>query len=284
MGEVLKNPWSLNEVIRKTMSELISKNRIEQLFEEKKDNILSVYFTAGFPNLDNTANIIKYLEKYGADLIEVGIPFSDPVADGPTIQESNKIALGNGISLKMIFQQLADIRKEVNTPIILMGYINPVLQYGLESFCEKCAEIGIDGLILPDLPMQEYIDEYKSTFEKYDLINIFLITPQTSEARIKEIDDNSIGFIYMVALAGTTGAKGDISEDQISYFSRVKAMKLKNQTLIGFGISNKETFDRACQHASGAIIGSAFINVIKNSKSLETDISNFVLSLKGSVQ
>ncbi len=284
MWEVLKTSRILDKVIRNTMAEIISKNRIEQLFEEKKDNILSVYFTAGFPGLDSTANIIKYLEKSGADIIEVGIPFSDPVADGPTIQESNKVALDNGISLKLIFRQLADIRKEVNTPIILMGYINPVLQYGLEVFCEKCEEIGIDGLILPDLPMQEYIDEYKSTFDKHGLFNIFLITPQTSEARIKEIDDNSIGFIYMVALAGTTGAKGNITSDQINYFARVKAMKLKNPTLIGFGISNKETFDRACQHASGAIIGSAFIDVIRNSKSLENDISNFVQSVKGSEQ
>jgi tryptophan synthase alpha chain len=257
------------------------KNRIEQLFEEKKENILSVYFTAGFPKLEDTAKIVKYLENSGADIIEVGIPFSDPVADGPTIQESNKTALDNGISLKLIFEQLSEIRKEVKIPVILMGYINPVLQYGIEAFCKKCAEIGIDGFILPDLPMLEYIEEYKTTFEKYDLLNIFLITPQTSEARITEIDANSRGFIYMVSLAGITGAKGDISDDQVEYFERVKKMNLNNPTLIGFGISNKETFDRACAHASGAIIGSAFINEIKNSNNLEKDISGFIKSVKG---
>lgn len=263
------------------MPKILIENRIEQLFEEKKDSILSVYFTAGFPNLDDTANIVKHLQNSGADIIEVGIPFSDPVADGPTIQESNKIALCNGISLKLIFEQLAEIRKDVNIPIILMGYINPVLQYGVGKFCEKCEEIGIDGLILPDLPMQEYIDEYKTTFEAHGLLNIFLITPQTSGERIREIDDNSRGFIYMVSLAGTTGAKGDISEYQVSYFERVKGMQLQNPTLIGFGISNKETFDRACKHASGAIIGSAFINVLKKTTKLDEDISTFIKTVKG---
>lgn len=263
------------------MQSIQIKNRIEQLFEEKKKKIFSVYFTAGFPKLDDTAKIVKYLDSSGADIIEVGIPFSDPVADGPTIQESNKTALDNGISLKLILEQLSEIRNEVKIPIILMGYINPVLQYGIEAFCKKCAEIGIDGFILPDLPMQEYIDEYKTTFERYGLLNIFLITPQTSETRIKEIDINSRGFIYMVSLAGITGAKGDISEDQVYYFERVKKMNLKNPTLIGFGISSKETFDRACEHASGAIIGSAFINVLKNASNLEQDISGFIKSVKG---
>ena len=257
------------------------KNRIEQLFEEKKKNILSVYFTAGFPKLDDTANIVKYIENSGADIVEVGIPFSDPVADGPTIQESNKTALDNGISLKLIFEQLSEVRNEVKIPIILMGYINPVLQYGIEAFCKKCAEIGIDGFILPDLPLQEYIDDYKYTCEKYGLLNIFLITPQTSAQRILEIDNNSRGFIYMVSLAGITGAKGDISEDQVNYFEWVKAMNLKNPTLIGFGISNKKTFDQACGHASGAIIGSAFINILKNTNNLEQDISGFIKSVKG---
>lgn len=263
------------------MPTIAIKSRIEKLFEEKKDNILSVYFTAGFPNLDDTANIVKQLQSSDADIIEVGIPFSDPVADGPTIQESNKRALDNGISLKLIFDQLAEIRSEVNIPIILMGYINPVLQFGVEDFCKRCEEIGIDGLILPDLPMQEYIDEYQSVFEAHGLLNIFLITPQTSEERIREIDNNSRGFIYMVSLAGTTGAKANISEDQVSYFKRVKAMQLKNPTLIGFGISNHETFDRACKHASGAIIGSAFINVLEKANNLEQDISAFIKSIKG---
>lgn len=266
------------------MPAIVTKNKIEQLFEEKKERILSVYFTAGYPGLNDTSNIIKYLQSSGADIVEVGIPFSDPVADGPTIQESNKLALGNGISLKLIFEQLTEIRNEVDIPIILMGYINPVMQFGVEEFCQKCEEVGVDGLILPDLPMQEYIDEYQSMFEAHGLLNIFLITPQTSEQRIREIDDNSKGFIYMVSLAGTTGAKGDISEDQLAYFERIKTMQLKNPTLIGFGISNQETFDRACSYAFGAIIGSAFINILEKSINLEQDISAFIKSVKGGRQ
>ena len=263
------------------MATTIVKNRIEQLFEQKKERILSVYFSAGYPGLNDTASIIESLQSSGADIVEVGIPFSDPVADGPTIQESNKIALDNGISLKLIFEQLRDIREKVNIPIILMGYINPVLQFGLEAFCEKCAEISVDGLILPDLPMQEYLDEYKATFDAHGLINIFLITPQTSENRIREIDGHSNGFIYMVSSASTTGAKSDISQDQLTYFKRVNEMNLKNPTLIGFGISNKETFDRACAHASGAIIGSAFIKILQNAKDLKSAISLFIQSVKG---
>ena len=257
------------------------KNRIETLFEEKKEGILSVYFSAGFPRLNDTVSIMKCLEESGADIIEVGIPFSDPVADGPTIQESNKVALDNGISLKLIFEQLARIREEVKIPIILMGYINPVLQYGINPFCEKCAEIGIDGMILPDLPMQEYLDEYKETFEANGLLNIFLITPQTSESRIRDIDANSSGFIYMVSSASTTGAKSGISTDQIAYFERIKSMNVKNPRLIGFGISNNETFDHACKNASGAIIGSAFIDVLRGSTNLEKDIAAFIKSVKG---
>lgn len=262
------------------MPTTLTQNRIEQLFEEKKERILSVYFSAGYPNLDDTTEIMKYLEEAGADIIEVGIPFSDPVADGPTIQESNKIALDNGISLKLIFEQISEIRTSVKIPIILMGYINPVLQYGLAAFCAKCKEVGVDGLILPDLPMQEYLDEYKSTFEAHGLLNIFLITPQTSEERIRAIDQHSKGFIYMVSSASTTGAKVDISQGQVAYFERVNEMKLKNPTLIGFGISNKSTFDRACQYASGAIIGSAFINVLREAKDVKADIASFIQSVK----
>jgi tryptophan synthase alpha chain len=267
-------------IIEKQIPATSVKNRIETLFEKKKSGILSIYFTAGFPKLNDTANIVDWLGNAGADIVEVGIPFSDPVADGPTIQGSNKIALDNGISLKMIFHQLADIREKVSIPIILMGYINPVLQYGLEAFCEQCAKVGVDGLILPDLPIQEYLDGYKSIFNKYGLINIFLITPQTSEARIREIDANSRGFIYMVSSASTTGAKGDITDTQIKYFERIKSMNLENPTLIGFGISNKETFDHACTHASGAIIGSAFINILKNTTNPERDIVSFIKEIK----
>lgn len=258
----------------------LTKNRIVQLFERKKERILSVYFSAGYPQLNNTVQIMQFLENSGAEIIEVGIPFSDPVADGPTIQESNKVALDNGISLKLIFEQLSAIREKVNIPIILMGYVNPVLQYGLKAFCEKCEEVGVDGLILPDLPMQEYLEDYKLTFEDHGLLNIFLITPQTSESRIREIDSNSDGFIYMVSSASTTGAKSNISTDQETYFNRVNNMSLKNPTLIGFGISNKATFDRACNYAAGAIIGSAFIDVLSNAKDLEKEIATFIQSVK----
>ncbi len=256
------------------------KNRIEQLFERKKERILSVYFSAGFPKLNDTTDIAAWLAGAGADIIEVGIPFSDPIADGPTIQESNKIALDNGISLKLIFEQLKYIRESVDIPIILMGYINPVLQFGLENFCKKCAEIGVDGLILPDLPMQEYLDYYKETFEAHGLINIFLITPQTSESRIREIDANSRGFIYMVSSASTTGAKTGISEEQVQYFQRIRQMQLRNPTLIGFGISNRETFESACRFANGAIIGSAFIQLLKKSGDPEQDIRTFIREIK----
>ena len=254
-------------------------NRINQLFEKKNERILSVYFSAGFPSLNDTTKIINKLQNSGADIIEIGMPYSDPVADGPTIQASNMKALKNGMSINLLFEQLKKIRETVYIPLILMGYINPVLQYGVSRFCQKCEEIGIDGLILPDLPMSEYLEEYKSTFEEHGLKNIFLITPQTSPERIKVIDENTNGFIYMVSSASITGAKNEISTEQINYFERVKNMKLKNPTLIGFGISNKETFDRACQYSSGAIIGSAFINVLNQSNHLSQDIQNFIRSV-----
>lgn len=251
-------------------------NRIEKLFETKPERILNVYFTAGYPKLNDTLGIMQSLERSGADLIEVGIPFSDPVADGPTIQESNGVALANGMTVKLLFEQLAELRKSVNIPVVLMGYINPIVQYGVEAFCKKCQEVGVDGLILPDLPMFEYMEVYKPVFDAHGLLNIFLITPQTSEARIREIDNNSKGFIYMVSSASTTGAKTGISTDQEAYFARVKAMNLKNPTLIGFGISNKETFDKACANANGAIIGSAFIKAIALEGDLDSNIETFI--------
>lgn len=266
------------------MPAIAIQNRIMELFEKRKGRILSVYFTAGFPNLNDTVPIMQYLQEAGADIIEVGIPFSDPVADGPTIQESNKQALDNGITLKILFEQLADMRKEISIPVILMGYINPVIQYGVDAFCSSCKEVGVDGVILPDLPMQEYLDEYKTTFESHGILNTFLITPQTADSRIRVIDSNSNGFIYMVSSASTTGAKGGITEEQIRYFSRIQEMNLKNPTLIGFGISDNETFEQACSHASGAIIGSAFINVLRNAKDLKSDISAFIKSVKGNSQ
>lgn len=256
-------------------------NRIEELFKKKSERVLNVYFTAGYPQLNDTASILEELEKTGADLIEIGIPFSDPIADGPTIQESNGIALDNGMTLNLLMEQLKDIRSKVDIPIILMGYINPIVQYGMEAFCQKCAEVGVDGLILPDLPMFEYLEVHKPLFEKHGLFNIFLITPQTSETRIREIDHNSNGFIYMVSSASTTGAKTGISDEQELYFERVNAMNLKNPTLIGFGISNKETFDKACKNANGAIIGSAFVKAISASEDLPRDIEIFTKSILG---
>ena len=257
------------------------KNRIEELFANKKENILSIYFTAGYPRLDDTLSIIKALDESGADIIEVGIPYSDPVADGETIQKSNQIALDNGISMELIFAQLEKLREHSQIPIILMGYFNPVMQYGIEAFSKKCQEVGVDGLILPDLPMEEYISDYKSTFDAYNLINVFLITPQTSEKRIRLIDENSRGFIYMVSSASVTGAKSQVSEGQEAYFNRIENMNLKNPKLIGFGISNKQTFNSACKYASGAIIGSAFVNVLtENKDNLEEAIATFVKSIK----
>ena len=256
-------------------------NRIDTLFNKKGGSILNVYFTAGYPNLQDTTTILKALEKGGADLIEIGLPYSDPVADGPTIQASNQKALDGGMTMKLLFEQLKDIRKEVGVPLVLMGYFNPVLQFGVERFCQKCAEVGIDGLILPDLPMYEYREIYQPVFQQYGLHNIFLISPQTSEARVREIDENSSGFIYMVSSASITGAKKDITPEQISYFERINGMNLRNPRLIGFGISNRETFQLASKYAQGAIIGSAFINLLTNSQDLEGDIIQFVKSIKG---
>ncbi|MGQ0829194.1 MAG: tryptophan synthase subunit alpha [Bacteroidota bacterium] len=252
-------------------------NRINKLFKEKKKNILSVYFTAGFPKRNDTITILNGLESNGVDLIEIGMPFSDPLADGPTIQRSSEIALENGMTIKLLFQQLKNFRNETTKiPLILMGYLNPVLQYGIVKFCKDASALGIDGVIIPDLPMQEYLDEYKKTFEKYGLKNIFLITPQTSNSRIRLIDKHSDGFIYMVSSASTTGAKDGIQKEQEAYFKRIKAMRLKNPLMIGFGISDNKTFSKACEYANGAIIGSAFIKAVDNKNDLSKNIKQFV--------
>ncbi|WP_373399644.1 tryptophan synthase subunit alpha [Algoriphagus halophilus] len=251
-------------------------NRIHKLFNTKKDRVLSIYFTAGFPKLGDTLPIMEAIQEGGADIIEIGVPYSDPVADGPTIQESNMVALENGISMKKLFAQLEGFREKIKLPVVLMGYLNPIMQYGMVAFCMKCQEVGIDGLILPDLPMQQYLDEYKELFEQYGLVNTFLISPQTSEARIREIDEHSNGFIYMVSSHSITGAKAGISEEQIAYFKRVKAMGLQNPRLIGFGISDSETFSKASEYSNGAIIGSAFIKVLKNAKDLNQDIQAYL--------
>ncbi len=239
-------------------------NRINIKLQENK-KILSIYFSAGYPSLTDTVEIIQDLEKNGVDMIEIGLPFSDPLADGPTIQESSTQALHNGMTTQVLFDQLKQIRKTVSIPLVIMGYYNPMLQFGMENFCKQCAEIGIDGLIIPDLPVDVYAREYKDTFEQNGLKNIFLITPQTSVERIRFIDSVSDGFIYMVSSASVTGSQSGFGNVQEEYFKRIADMNLKNPQVIGFGISNKETFNQATQFAKGAIIGSAFIkNLTEN--------------------
>jgi tryptophan synthase alpha chain len=252
-------------------------NRINQKLQEGK-KILSIYFSAGFPNLNDTVQIIQDLEKNGVDMIEIGLPFSDPLADGPTIQASSTTALHNGMTTQILFDQLADIRKTVSIPLVIMGYFNPMLQYGVEEFCEKCDEIGIDGLIIPDLPVDVYAAEYKTTFEKYGLKNVFLITPQTSDERIRFIDSVSDGFIYMVSSASVTGSQSGFGSTQSDYFKRIADMNLKNPQVIGFGINNAETFNQATQYAKGAIIGSAFIKHL--SEEATSKIADFVKAIR----
>lgn len=245
---------------------------------DSKEKLLSIYFTAGYPALNDTAKIIKELEKNGADMIEIGLPFSDPLADGPTIQESSTAALKNGMTTELLFEQLKDIRKSVSIPLIIMGYFNPMLQYGVETFCKKCEEIGVDGLIIPDLPVDVYHEEYQETFEKYGLINVFLITPQTSEERIRFIDKVSKGFIYLVSSASVTGSSQDFGDAQTDYFERIAAMQLSNPQIVGFGIKDAKTFQTATRKAKGAIIGSAFI---KHLTEKGTDsIADFIESIR----
>jgi tryptophan synthase alpha chain len=254
-------------------------NRINKLFNEKPGNILSIYFTAGYPTLNDTVNTITELENNGVDLIEIGIPFSDPVADGPVIQESSSIALKNGMNLKLLFLQLKDIRRSVSLPLIMMGYINPVYQMGMENFLRQCADAGIDGVIIPDLPVEEYLAQYENLFKKYNIHFICLITPQSPEERIRFIDSISDGFIYMVSSSSTTGGKNSFDENQLAYFKRVKSMNLKNPLLAGFGISNAYTFNTACEYANGAIIGSAFIKAMGSNGVIEDKIKSFISPL-----
>ena len=252
-------------------------NRINQKLQEDK-KLLSIYFTAGYPNINDTKSIIQNLEKNGVDMIEIGLPFSDPLADGPTIQASSTQALKNGMTTEVLFEQLKDIRQSVSIPLIIMGYFNPMFQYGVEAFCKKCQETGIDGLIIPDLPVDVYHNEYQAIFEKYGLINVFLITPQTSDKRIHYIDSISKGFIYMVSSASTTGAKTGFGAEQTEYFKRISNMQLKNPQIIGFGISNNETFTQATEYAKGAIIGSAFVKHVTNEG--VDKIDSFVKTIK----
>lgn len=253
---------------------------LQKLFARKTKDVLNVYCTAGYPHLNSTLEIMKALQQNGADIIELGMPYSDPLADGPVIQQSNMVALSNGITIAKLFEQLKDFRKEISIPVILMGYMNPVLQYGFEKFCATAAAVGIDGLILPDLPQYEFETEYDDTVKKYGLDFIFLVTPETSEARIRKIDALSSGFIYAVSSSSTTGNNKAI-EDQQGYFKKLQSMKLNNPVLVGFGIKDKPTFRAACQYSNGAIIGSAFIKALEKSTNVTADTKEFLKSVLG---
>ena len=255
-------------------------NRINQLFQDSPKNLLSIYFCAGCPPLEGTADVIRTLERNGVHSIEIGIPFSDPMADGIVIQEAATRALRNGMSLRILFEQLRDIRSDVRIPLILMGYLNPIMKFGFEAFCQKCVECGIDGVIIPDLPFKDYEETYKPIADRYDIRVIMLITPETSEARVREIDEHTDGFIYMVSSAATTGAQKDFDSQKQAYFKKIQDMHLRNPRMVGFGISNKQTFDAACANSSGAIIGSRFVTLLNEA---EGDAEKAITQLKENV-
>lgn len=248
-------------------------NRINQLFNSDKKDLLSIYFCAGTPTIESTPHIIHTLEKHGVSMIEIGIPFSDPMADGIVIQNAATRALRNGMSLKILFEQLRDIRKDVSIPLILMGYLNPIMQFGFKNFCRKCVECGIDGVIIPDLPFRDYQEHYRPVAEQHGIKVIMLITPETSEERIREIDAHTDGFIYMVSSAATTGAQQDFDTKKLAYFKKINGMKLRNPRMVGFGISNKATFRAACDYARGGIIGSRFVTLLEEEKDPEIAIT-----------
>lgn len=273
------------EIQQHTVAGDVTTNRIKSLFARKSERLLNIYFTAGFPHLDDTVAILRGLQQAGVDLVEIGMPYSDPVADGETIQKSNGRALENGMSIKKLFDQLADCRTDsagepITVPILLMGYVNPVLQYGVENFCRMCREVGVDGVILPDLPLDLFLDEYASIFREYGILNVNLITPQTTDERIRLIDRESEGFIYMVSSASITGSVTGISDPMRAYFERIQSMNLRNPRLIGFGINNHETFDSACANANGAIVGSAFIRHLDDHGTSPESIQTFVETIR----
>ncbi len=252
-------------------------NRIDKKFQEDK-KLLSIYFSAGHPSLEDTVPILKKLQAAKVDMVEIGLPFSDPLADGPTIQESSTQALSNGMTTDKLFSQLENIRKYINIPLVLMGYFNPMMQFGIEKFCKCCESIGIDGLIIPDLPVDIYHEKYKILFDKHGLYNMFLITPQTPEKRIRYIDKVSNGFIYMVSSASVTGAKNTFGDSQKDYFKRISGMRLSSPTVVGFGISNASTYSTAIEHSNGAIIGSAFIKFLEDKG--VNKIADFISSIR----
>ena len=255
-------------------------NRIDTLFTEKQGNILSIYMTAGFPALDDTCRILEALQAHGADMVEIGIPFSDPLADGPVIQNSSQLALANGMSLSLLFSQLENIRERVQIPLLLMGYLNPILRFGITEFLESCRRVCIDGVIIPDLPPDEYEAVYQKTFEEYGIHHVLLITPHTDEERILKIAGLCKGFMYMVADSSTTGARSGVKDHQLDYFRRIESMNLKIPRLVGFGIFNNETFSTASSFASGAIIGSAFIRMLEAGGFSEEKIAEFIRMIR----
>lgn len=258
-------------------------NRIDKLFRERDNEILSIYITAGYPELQDTSRLLKALQEHGADMVEIGIPFSDPLADGPVIQQSSQRALQNGMTLDLLFNQLKDIRESVNIPLVLMGYLNPVLQMGVERFLSRCRATGIDGVIIPDLPPDEYEARYLDMFRSYGIYHSLLVTPHTDDRRIARISALSEGFLYLVAAASTTGTRKSVDDHQRDYFQRLKEMNLQVPTLIGFGISNRPTFLTACNYARGAIIGSAFIKALEalNALPLEERVARFMEEIQG---
>jgi len=255
-------------------------SRIKELFDRKKNNILNVYCTAGYPQLNSTVPVMKALQDSGADMIELGMPYSDPLADGPIIQASSTQALANGMTIAKLFDQLRGFRQQIYVPVILMGYMNPVLQYGFEKFCQHAADMPVDGLILPDLPEYEYETEYGAIIQRYGLDFIFLVTPETSEARIRKLDSLSTGFLYAVSSSSTTGKDKDMNAVN-AFLQRLQKMQLKNPVLVGFGIKDKPTFQAACQYANGAIIGSAFIKALEGTKDVEGSVKTFITGVKG---
>lgn len=243
-------------------------NRIDRLLATKNENVLSIYYPAGYPAADDTLPVLRDLQSQGVDMVEIGIPFSDPMADGVVIQQASSAALRNGMTLHKLFDQLKGMRSSITIPVILMGYLNPIMRLGFETFCKRCAEVGVDGVIVPDLPLSEYTAKYKSIAERYNINVIMLITPETSEQRIRLIDECTGGFIYMVSTASTTGAQSAYDEKTELYFERIASMNLSKRCLVGFGISNKATFDAACRYSSGAIVGSRFVSLLGESPTI----------------
>lgn len=254
-------------------------NRLDKLFRSKKCRILSVYFTAGYPSYGSVEKIILQLEKNGADMIEIGIPYSDPLADGPVIQETSRIAIQNGMTIRNLFLQLLHIRKKTAIPLVLMGYLNPIIQYGFHRFCRNAADSGMDGLIIPDLPLNEYEKEYAKIVTENNLNNIFLITPDTPAERVKQIDAVSTGFVYMVSSASTTGKTQSFNQKQLEYFKRISGMKLKNPVLAGFGIHNRQTKEQVFEYVQGCIVGSAYLRALQSGNSIEDATTDFLGSL-----